>query len=87
MTKERVSELDQLVSGAIADCEALGDFVENSTMEFWRGAKMIVDELKWEGPVFNVSAIKKQGTNLLVHAIMDYLDEQKALELGEEENS
>ena len=57
MTKERVSELDQLVSGAIADCEALGDFVENSTMEFWRGAKMIVDELK-----IDVEPLDKHGS-------------------------
>ncbi|HIF18439.1 MAG TPA: Obg family GTPase CgtA [Cycloclasticus sp.] len=47
--------------------------------------QMIVDELKWEGPVFNVSAITKTGTQKLVHAIMDYLDEQKALELEEKE--
>ncbi len=43
--------------------------------------QMIVNELKWEGPVFNVSAIRKQGTNQLVHAIMDYLEEQKRLEV------
>lgn len=49
--------------------------------------QMIVDELKWQGPVFNVSAIRKQGTNQLVHAIMDYLEEQKTLELEKEEKS
>ena len=47
--------------------------------------QMIVDELKWEGPVFMVSAIRKQGTNQLVHEIMDYLEEQKALDIEKEE--
>ena len=49
--------------------------------------QMIVDELKWEGPVFMVSAIRKQGTNQLVHEIMDYLEEQKALDIEKEEQS
>jgi GTP-binding protein len=47
--------------------------------------QMIVDGLEWKGPVFNVSAIRKTGTQKLVHAIMDYLEEQKALELNEPE--
>lgn len=47
--------------------------------------QMIVDELKWEGPVFNVSAIKKLGTDKLAHAIMNYLDEQKELESNHQE--
>ncbi|MBL4743364.1 MAG: GTPase ObgE [Cycloclasticus sp.] len=46
--------------------------------------QMIVDELKWTGPVFNVSAIRKIGTKKLVHAIMDYLEEQRELEQAEE---
>lgn len=46
--------------------------------------QMIVDELKWTGPVFNVSAIRKTGTKKLVHAIMDYLEEQRELEQAEE---
>ena len=48
-------------------------------------SKMIVDELAWTGPVFNVSAMKKTGTQALVHAIMDYLDQQKALQLEKEQ--
>ncbi|MBV1915512.1 MAG: hypothetical protein KUG72_09000 [Pseudomonadales bacterium] len=48
MTKERVHELDGLISGAIEDCEAMDDYTETSVIEFWRGAKMIVDELKLE---------------------------------------
>lgn len=46
MTKERVSELEMLVESAIADCEQFGDLVDGHILEFWRGAKMIVDELK-----------------------------------------
>jgi len=46
--------------------------------------QLIVDELKWQGPMFKISAIKKSGTDKLVHAIMDYLDEQKELELEAE---
>ena len=47
--------------------------------------QMIVNELKWQGPVFKVSAIRKLGTNILVHAIMDYLDLQKELGLEKEQ--
>lgn len=50
-------------------------------------SKMIVDELGWSGRVFNVSAIKKIGTEGLVHAIMDYLDLQKEKELTSQEDS
>ncbi|PCH84115.1 MAG: GTPase ObgE [Piscirickettsiaceae bacterium] len=41
--------------------------------------QMIVDELAWEGPVYKISAITKKGTQILVHAVMDYLDEQNGL--------
>ena len=50
-------------------------------------SKMIVDELGWSGRVFNVSAIKKIGTQSLVHAIMDYLDLQKEQELTSQEDA
>ncbi len=50
-------------------------------------SKMIVDELGWSGRVFNVSAIKKIGTQGLVHAIMDYLDLQKEQELTSQEDA
>ncbi len=39
--------------------------------------KAIVDELEWQGPVFEISALKKQGTQHLMYAIMDFLDQQK----------
>jgi len=48
MTKQRVDELDQLVSEAILDCEEFEDLVDGHILEFWRGAKMVVDELKIE---------------------------------------
>jgi len=42
--------------------------------------EMIVKELAWKGPVFKISALKKIGTKELSYAVMDYLDEQKAIE-------
>lgn len=38
---------------------------------------MIVDELGWQGPLFKISALKQQGTQELVHAIMDFIESQK----------
>jgi GTP-binding protein len=35
----------------------------------------IVRELNWQGKVFKISAISKQGTEELCHAISHYLDE------------
>ncbi len=39
--------------------------------------KAIIDELEWTGPVFKISALKKQGTQALMYAIMDFLDQQR----------
>lgn len=39
--------------------------------------KAIIDELEWNGPVFEISALKKQGTQNLMYAIMDFLDQEK----------
>jgi GTP-binding protein len=36
----------------------------------------IVDELAWEGPVFRISALKRQGLQDLTYAIMDFLQQQ-----------
>ncbi len=41
---------------------------------------LIVDELAWSGPVFKISALKKQGTRELMFAIMDFLDETRRTE-------
>lgn len=40
----------------------------------------VVQQLNWQGPVFQISAIKSEGTGALVGNIMDYLDELKAQE-------
>ena len=48
ITIDRVVELDRLVSGAINDCEQFDGLEDGHILEFWRGARMIVDELKIE---------------------------------------
>jgi len=42
--------------------------------------KAIVEELAWSGPVFEISALKKQGTKNLMYAIMDFLDQQRQVD-------
>lgn len=37
--------------------------------------KAVVKKLTWKGPVFEISALNRQGTDILVHAIMRYLEE------------
>jgi GTPase len=37
----------------------------------------IVKGLKWKGPIFEISAMKKLGTRELCYKIMDYLEESK----------
>lgn len=39
--------------------------------------KDIVKELNWTGPVFEISALKKQGVQTLMYAIMEFLDQQR----------
>ncbi|WP_031434745.1 Obg family GTPase CgtA [Methylomarinum vadi] len=39
--------------------------------------RRIVEELGWQGPVYIISALKKQGTQELMYAIMDYLEQQR----------
>ena len=39
--------------------------------------RAIIEELRWTGPVFEISALKKQGTQKLMYAIMDFLDQQQ----------
>ena len=34
----------------------------------------ILDELHWQGPVFYISALSGEGTQALIHKIMDYLE-------------
>lgn len=40
----------------------------------------IIAELDWKGPVFKISAVKKEGTEHLCYKIMDYLDEHEEAE-------
>ncbi len=40
----------------------------------------IVDELKWEGPVYQISALKSEGTRTLMFDIMAFLEKQTLLE-------
>ena len=37
----------------------------------------IIDELQWQGRVFQIAAISKRGTRELMFAIMDFLDQQR----------
>jgi GTP-binding protein len=37
----------------------------------------IVQRLDWEGPVFEISALSKQGTRPLLWAIMEYIEKQR----------
>lgn len=48
--------------------------------EVGQHCQAIVDELEWSGPVFRISALKSQGTQALMYAIMDFLEQQKAHE-------
>ena len=39
--------------------------------------KTIINELNWKEPVFEISALKKQGTQNLMYKIMDFLDQNR----------
>jgi GTPase len=39
----------------------------------------VIDQLNWTGPVFFISAISKLGTEKVVHALMDHLEERREL--------
>ena len=43
----------------------------------------MIKRINWEGPVFVISALEREGTEELSHAIMRYLDE-RALRLAED---
>ncbi len=44
----------------------------------------ILRELNWTDPVFEISAIKKQGTQRLMYAIMDFLEHKKSADQASE---
>lgn len=45
MTKERLADLDKLATGAIDESLEYGQS-ENPALEFWKGVKMVIDELQ-----------------------------------------
>ncbi|KAF3976978.1 MAG: GTPase ObgE [Methylococcales symbiont of Iophon sp. n. MRB-2018] len=47
------------------------------TEEAEQHCKDIVDEMEWKGSVFVISALKKQGVQTLMYAIMEFLDQQR----------
>lgn len=44
----------------------------------------LVEALQWHGPVFEVSALAGEGTDRLVHAIMDFIETHACMEEGED---
>ena len=44
----------------------------------------IIDELGWKGPVYQISALKSDGTRTLMFDIMAFLEQQTALEKDNE---
>jgi GTP-binding protein len=40
----------------------------------------VIEALHWRGPVFRISALKREGTDALVHAVMDFLEQAGTLE-------
>jgi GTP-binding protein len=56
------------------------DLVDQEQLE--KIKNKVIKRLKWKGPVFEISALTKQGTVLLTHKIMEHIDDlaQKALE-------
>lgn len=42
-------------------------------------------ELDWQGPVFAISALSGEGTQALIWALQDYLDEEKGREMVEQD--
>ncbi len=55
-----------------------------SSEEMQQHCQDIVEELAWQGPVFEISALKKQGTQQLMYAIMDFLDQQRLADSEQE---
>ncbi|MCB1661964.1 MAG: GTPase ObgE [Pseudomonadales bacterium] len=47
----------------------------------------LLEQLSWDGPVFKVSAIQKQGTQELSGAIMDYIEQRNRKETEDPESA
>ena len=59
------------------------DLVDGETLAQRRRA--LLDALCWEGPVYEISAIRGQGTDRLCGDLMTYLEELRAAELADPE--
>jgi len=47
--------------------------------------RAVVKALNWSGPVFEISALAHTGTDVLVHAVMDFIENRKRLEESAED--
>lgn len=47
--------------------------------------KAIIDELAWEGPVYQISALKAEGTRNLMFDLMGFLESQQPAVLAEDD--
>jgi len=47
--------------------------------------QVIIDELDWDGRVFKISALRSQGTQELMYAIMEFLELQRAEQQAQEQ--
>jgi len=45
-----------------------------------RRCRDVVQALNWEGPVFEISALGRQGTDRLVQAVMEFVEQHSAPE-------
>jgi GTP-binding protein len=50
-----------------------------------KAVKDFVKKLAWKGPVFEISALNREGCEDLVHAIYKYLEERRHVEQRSEE--
>jgi len=48
MTRERIDQLERDIADAIEECQLYGEAAHDPSLAFWRGAKMVVEELKME---------------------------------------
>ncbi len=42
--------------------------------------RAIIDRLGWQGPVYGISGLRREGTDALAHDVMAYIDKARALE-------
>jgi GTP-binding protein len=42
--------------------------------------RAIIDGLGWQGPVYGISGLRREGTDALVQDVMAYIDKARALE-------